>query len=51
LGSVVAGESSGVVVSAISGVTIPETVFPRQVMLSPKMLECGSEIATDRTKA
>jgi hypothetical protein len=25
--------------------------FPRQVMLSPKMLECGSELATDRTKA
>jgi hypothetical protein len=25
--------------------------FPRQMMLSPKMLECGSELATDRTKA
>ena len=25
--------------------------FPSQVMLSPKMLECGSERATDRTKA
>jgi hypothetical protein len=25
--------------------------FPRQVILSPKMLECGSELATDRTKA
>jgi len=25
--------------------------FPREVMLSPKMLECGSELDTDRPKA
>ena len=24
--------------------------FPREVMLSPKMLECGSELDTDRPK-